>query len=116
MDGHIDLTAIVLLGIGAVVVYLVYKHDQQSPPGSPQGLQQANLGAAIMTGVAVVTLVITLLALGGGGNATKATTDEPSSTPSPNAPLEPGSLEPSPAGATKPAADGPTTPAGPSPR
>ncbi len=47
MNGHIDLVAIVLLLVGGVTAYAAYKNP--------------NLGAALLTGAGVITVVYLLM-------------------------------------------------------
>lgn len=47
MNGHIDLTAIVLLTLGGLAVYLAYQDEK--------------LGAAILVGGGVITVIYLLL-------------------------------------------------------
>ncbi|MFE7932952.1 hypothetical protein ACFU6S_30385 [Streptomyces sp. NPDC057456] len=63
MTGQISLAAIVLLALGGVTVYLAYRNER--------------LGAAILVGVAVVTLLGVLL---GAPEAAQSSGDRP--TPS----------------------------------
>lgn len=79
MNGHIDLTAIVLLALGGVAVYAAYKNPQ--------------LGAAIMVGIGVVTVLYLLLY--GSGHSTTTPFQAPTAPPTAGTTATPTEATPS---------------------